>query len=78
MNLQNNLTKQEKRILYLIAQGKQNKYIAEAIFLSEHTTKNHKANLCSKLNVKGTLELYLWASRNTKIVQQFQEKPNHN
>ncbi len=76
MNFQNNLTKQEKRILSLIAQGKQNKYIAEAIFLSEHTVKNHKANICRKLNVINTLELYLWASKNANLVKQFHEKPD--
>ncbi len=64
LEIPENVSKQEKRILYLLAQGKQNKYIAEVFCLSDHTVKNHKANLCRKLNLASTTELYFWAVRN--------------
>lgn len=71
MEIPENISMQEKRILHLLAQGKQNKYIAEAFCLSEHTVKNHKANLCRKLNLTSTTDLYFWAIRNAEIVQQW-------
>ncbi|MDP1815725.1 MAG: LuxR C-terminal-related transcriptional regulator [Leadbetterella sp.] len=63
MQIPQNISNHEKSILVLLSQGKQNKYIAETLFLSEHTIKNHKANLCRKLNLNSTTELYLWASQ---------------
>ncbi len=65
------ITDQEKRILFWLSKGKQNKFLAETLYSSEHTVKNHKANLCRKLNLTSTTELYCWAIRNTEIVKQW-------
>ena len=43
------LSPQERRILDLIAQGRTNRQIAEAMFLSEKTVKNYVTNLLAKL-----------------------------
>ena len=45
------LTSREKEILKLVALGKSNKDIAEDLFLSIHTVKNHLKNILSKLSV---------------------------
>lgn len=45
------LTARERQILSLVAQGLQNKLIADRMSLSEHTVKVHVHNLMSKLNV---------------------------
>jgi len=51
------LTKREKDIIQLIAQGKSNKEIADALFLSELTVKTHRKNIKDKLGAKGKQEL---------------------
>ena len=46
------LSDQERRILPLIAEGKTNREIAEALSLSEHTVKIYVSDLLSKLRCK--------------------------
>lgn len=49
--LQEVLTKQEQRVLKLIAEGKTNKEIASDIFVSEKTVRNHVSNILNKLGL---------------------------
>jgi DNA-binding NarL/FixJ family response regulator len=51
------LTRREKEILELIAEGYTNPQIAEKIFLSPFTVDTHRKNLLAKLNVKNTASL---------------------
>lgn len=51
------VTKREKEVLELIAQGLTNKAISEKLFLSDHTVVSHRKNLISKFNAKNTAEL---------------------
>ena len=51
------LTRREKEILCLIAEGYTNPQIAEKIFLSPFTVDSHRKNLHAKLNVKNTASL---------------------
>ncbi len=46
------LTQQEQKILLLVAEGKTNKEIAAAIFLSDKTVKNYVSSILSKLNLQ--------------------------
>lgn len=46
------LTEQERKILYLIAEGKTNKEIAAEVFLSDKTVKNYVSSILSKLNMR--------------------------
>jgi len=46
------LTPQERRILTLVAEGRTNREIAAAIFLSEKTVKNYVSSILSKLNLE--------------------------
>lgn len=51
------LTKREKEILARIAMGNQNKIIAAALGLSEHTVKIHIHNIITKLGVHNRTEV---------------------
>ncbi len=57
------LTHQEMRILALIAEGKSNREIAEAIFLSEKTVRNYVSSILSKLNLSSRAEAAAYAVR---------------
>jgi two-component system, NarL family, response regulator DevR len=46
------LTKQEHKILALVAEGKTNKEIAAEVFLSDKTVKNYVSSILSKLNLE--------------------------
>ena len=50
------LTKQEHRVLSLVADGMSNKEIAEELFIAESTVKTHVSNVLSKLNAKRRTE----------------------
>lgn len=51
------LTKREKEILGLIAEGLTNNQIAEKLFISQLTVDSHRKNLLTKLNVNNTASL---------------------
>jgi len=48
----------------LVAQGFKNKEMAEKMFISEQTVKNHLHNIFDKLGVSDRLELALYAIHN--------------
>jgi len=47
-----NLTPREYEILQLIAQGANNREIAQTLFISEKTVRNHVTNILSRLNLR--------------------------
>ena len=51
------LTSREKEIVAFLKNGKQNKEIAELLFLSEFTVKTHRQNIMRKLEVRNVAEL---------------------
>ena len=57
------LTQQERRILDLIAEGKTNRQIAEAMFLAEKTIKNYVSNLLTKLGMQRRTQAASFATR---------------
>ena len=61
------LTKREKEILILIAEGHTNQQIKEKLFISVDTVDTHRKNIHTKLNVKNTAMLVRYAIEN-KIV----------
>lgn len=63
----NILTKREKEILVLIAQGLTDKEIAEKIYLSPHTIIAHRKNILSKLGLKNKVELARFAIDNNLL-----------
>jgi DNA-binding CsgD family transcriptional regulator len=55
------LTKREKEILTLIAQGYQNPDISEMLFISRHTVEKHRKNLKAKIECDNYSELIRFA-----------------
>jgi DNA-binding NarL/FixJ family response regulator len=55
------LSAREREIVGLVAQGYKNKEMAEKMFISEQTVKNHLHNIFDKLGVSDRLELALYA-----------------
>ena len=65
--LPNELTKREYEILGLVASGKTNKELAEALFISIKTVETHKTHILEKLGLKNTTELVKYAIKNNII-----------
>ncbi len=57
------LTARELEILRMIAEGKRNKEIADALFITEKTVKNYISNILFKLQVNSRTEAALLAVR---------------
>ncbi|WP_448699384.1 LuxR C-terminal-related transcriptional regulator [Mucilaginibacter sp. AW1-3] len=57
------LTKREKEILRLIAEGLSTKMIADKCYISTHTVETHRKHLLEKFNVKNSMELVKEASK---------------
>jgi DNA-binding NarL/FixJ family response regulator len=58
------LTVSERRVLRLIANAKTTKEIAEELFISPRTVDHHRANISSKLDLKGKNALLTFALTN--------------
>ncbi len=59
-----NLTKREREILALVAEGMSNREIAEKLVLSPETVKSHVAAILEKLNVSDRTQAAIYAVRN--------------
>jgi DNA-binding NarL/FixJ family response regulator len=57
------LSPREKEVLALVAEGRSNKAIAEALYVSPNTVKTHVASLLNKLNVESRVQLAAIAAR---------------
>lgn len=55
------LTPTERRVLKLIAAYKTSKEIATELFISTRTVEHHRANICTKLSLKGSHALLKFA-----------------
>ncbi|HHW44024.1 response regulator [Desulfofundulus thermobenzoicus] len=62
------LTSRELQVLRLVARGESNRGIAEKLFISEKTVKNHMYSIFRKLGVTDRTQAALYAIKN-KIVQ---------
>jgi len=58
------LSNRQREIVALVAQGNRNKEIAEKLFISEQTVKNHLQNIFDRVGVSDRLELALYAIHN--------------
>lgn len=61
------LTRREKEVLELIADGMTNNMIAEKLFISSTTVDSHRKNLLTKFDVKNTASLIRLASQKQLI-----------
>jgi DNA-binding NarL/FixJ family response regulator len=57
------LTPREREILQLIAQGANNKEIAQSLYISEKTVKNHITSLLSQLGLRDRTQAAVWLHR---------------
>jgi DNA-binding NarL/FixJ family response regulator len=57
------LTAREREVLQLVARGIDNREIAKALYLSEHTVKNHVSNILLKLQVANRIQAAVRAVR---------------
>lgn len=57
------LTRREKEVLELIAEGMTNNVIAQKLFISPSTVDTHRKNLLAKLDAKNTASLIRMASQ---------------
>ncbi|MFQ5926544.1 MAG: response regulator [Terriglobia bacterium] len=64
------LSEREREVVCRVAQGLRNKEIAEKLFISEQTVKNHLHNIFDKLGVSDRLELALYALHHRLIEPQ--------
>lgn len=62
-NMCKEVTRREKEVLKLIADGLSAKEVANKLFISIHTAINHRKNLITKFHVKNTAELIKVASK---------------
>lgn len=65
---QDSLTSREIEVLQLIGQGLSNQEMAQKLFLSEKTVKNHLTNIFRKINVSDRTQAVIYAIKH-KIVQ---------
>lgn len=65
--LPNQLTRREVEVLALVASGKANKEIAEALFISVKTVETHKTHILIKLGLNNSSELIRYAVKNNII-----------
>ena len=64
---EDNLSRREIQVLLLIADGKNNREIADNLFISEKTVKNHVSNIFKKIDVVDRTQAAVYAFKN-KIV----------
>jgi DNA-binding NarL/FixJ family response regulator len=57
------LTDRELQVLKLVAQGMSNREVAEHLFISENTVKNHVRNILEKLHLHSRMEAVVYAVR---------------
>ena len=61
------LSERENEIIVLIAEGNTNEQIAEQLFLSKHTVNTHRKNIMSKLGVKNTAGIVMYAVKTNLV-----------
>lgn len=76
-------TPREREVLSLIAAGANNKEIAEILFISERTVKNHVTNILSRLNLRDRTQAAVyaasalpekWRTQNAAILNTYRQK----
>jgi len=64
------LTKRESDVLSLLVKGHSNKEMADAMFISEKTVKNHLTSIFRKLGVKDRTQAALYALKNNIVSEE--------
>ncbi|HHW61867.1 MAG TPA: response regulator transcription factor [Syntrophomonadaceae bacterium] len=64
------LTRREKDVLGMLVKGYSNRDIAEKMFISEKTVKNHMTSIFRKLGVKDRTQAALYALKNNLVPEE--------
>ena len=67
LELHEDLTKREREVLFLIAQGKSNQEIADELFITLKTVKTHVSNILSKLDVEDRTQAAIYAFKHKLV-----------
>ncbi|HEX6123720.1 MAG TPA: LuxR C-terminal-related transcriptional regulator, partial [Ktedonobacterales bacterium] len=70
------LTAREREVAALIAQGRSNRAIAEALVVSERTAETHVGNILKKLNFSSRAQIAAWAAEKLHATHE-DERPAH-
>ncbi len=54
------LTRREREVALLIAQGKSNREIADTLVITERTVEGHVSNILSKLGFRSRTQVSIW------------------
>ena len=57
------LTRREREVAELIAEGLTNREIAERLYLSERTAQNHVHHILTKLDLTNRSQIVVWSNR---------------
>jgi len=63
------VTQHKRQVLKLVAEGRNNRHIAEYLSLSVKTVEKHRANLMAKLDLHNTAELTSFAIQNSLVTR---------
>jgi two-component system, NarL family, response regulator LiaR len=61
------LTDRERDVIRLVAMGRNNREIAQELFISEKTVKTHISNILGKLNLEHRTQLAIYAIKNNLV-----------
>ena len=76
MNATDELTKQEKNVLALVAQGWRTAKIAQELFISPRTVETHIYHIFEKLEVSSRTEAALYALQaNLVVIGEIRKNP---
>lgn len=70
------LTRREKDVLALLVKGNSNKEMADNMFISEKTVKNHLTSIFKKLGVKDRTQAAVYALKNSIIDEDWPGQEN--
>lgn len=70
------LTKREREVLNLIAEGNKNKAIADYLCISVKTVEKHRSNLMGKLNLHSSAELAVYTLKNQAFFGKSVDTPS--
>jgi DNA-binding NarL/FixJ family response regulator len=68
------LTSRELEVLKLVSKGMSNREIADVLFISENTVKNHVRNILEKLHLHSRMEAVIYAVRERLLDIRSQEE----
>ena len=67
------LTKREREVIGLVAEGLKNKEIADRLFISSSTVRHHLTAIFAKLEIADRLKLIVFAFQNGLVAHELEK-----